>query len=87
MYFTKKPSTIEAIPWLGSNAEEVRKFCVDEEGDSVLTWTRISLIKDDYCIFINDRPCKLGEWIVKEKGQFYVCDAEEFLRDYEPTNG
>lgn len=88
--FTKRPSIVEAIPWIGSNTEEVREFCIDEDGDSVILNSNIRVINDEYSLVIQSalgrQIVPLGTWIVKEKGQFFVCDAEEFLREYEPKN-
>lgn len=86
--FIRKPQVVEALPWLGNNAEAVREFCKDEDGNSVLVVNYIvKLIDDSYRLYIDGNPIDIGEWIVKSGNEFTVCGAVEFNEWYDAENG
>ena len=80
MRFRKKPVTIEAIQWTGTNLDEIDKFM------SGVHW---SVPEHDPVIptLEGDMKVSLNDWIIKGvKGEFYPCKPDIFEATYEPED-
>lgn len=76
MRFTKKPVTIEAIQWLGDNADEILNFCPTAIVTSD-TYVDIPTLE-------GAMQAQIGDWIIKGvKGEFYPCKPDIFALTYE----
>lgn len=76
--FTKKPVTIEARQWCGSNAVDL------------LCWIGGKARQDGSSLIIptleGDHEASLGDWIIKGvKGEFYPCKPDIFEATYNPA--
>lgn len=84
--FRKKPNTIEAILFDGTNLETIREFV----GTALLT-VPLSLTEDEpVSVFLNTLVGKMkvvpGDVIIKGvKGQFYTCQSDVFEYSHEAT--
>lgn len=79
MKFRKKPVVIEAVQWLGTNADEMFEFV----GKTNMSWHPI-----DKGLFIHTLEgtmrANAGDWIIKGvKGEFYPCKPNIFEQTYE----
>ena len=77
--YTKKPVTIEAIKWDGTNALDIIKFCnrgkkcgrSDEGNLEIYTLEGVMI-------------AEIGDYIIKGiKGEFYPCKPDIFEKTYE----
>jgi hypothetical protein len=89
--FRKKPIVIEAVPWRGDNAQELRQFtggrfetinpldCGDDDRD---TNAQVFDILHDTWVKL-----RTGDWVLRGiKGEFYPCAADVFEATYEPVD-
>lgn len=77
--FTKKPVTIDAVVWTGSNVEEIAEF-VGPHG-----------LMRDFTLIIKtlegEHIATEGDYIIKGvKGEFYPCKADIFAMTYEAAS-
>ena len=75
--YTKKPVTVEAIEWTGSNIEDIKKF---DGCDRV--YFRLGTL----CIntLEGDMKATNGDYIIKGvDGELYPCKPEIFKKTYE----
>jgi hypothetical protein len=82
-YFTKKPVTIEARQYHGteSSAKDIIRWIVDSGREA--HWTNDALFIET--LEGTHRAC-LGDWIIKGvAGEFYPCKYAIFEQTYEPT--
>ena len=74
--FRKKPVTIEARQWSGSNAVDLLDWITPaarQEGSTLIIPT-----------LEGDHEASLGDWIIKGvKGEFYPCKPDIFAATYE----
>lgn len=87
--FTKKPVTIEAIQWDGSNYEEVLKFI---HGNDIETSKLVNLIVNT--VSYEHKTIRIdtlegamtaskNDWIIKGiSGEYYPCKPEIFEASY-----
>lgn len=80
MKYTKKPVTIEAIEWIGTNQEEIVEFA-----------GRDARIEEHHGLFIKtlegELKASIGDFIIKGiKGEFYPCKPDIFAGSYNPAN-
>ena len=79
--FRKRPVVIEAIQYLGENAEAIvewmgRPYVFVAEGDPLI----IETLEGD----MSGSP---GDWIIRGvKGEFYPCKPDIFEATYEPAD-
>jgi len=75
--FIKKPITIEAVQWVGSNATEVSEFI---HGHGYCDFGCF----DNYVRNKNGKAqIFMGDWIIKGvDGEFYPCPADVFDASY-----
>ena len=78
MKFRKKPVTVEAIQWTGTNIEELLAFdpaiALYEGKDSLYVPT-----------LEGNMEASKGDWIIKGvKGEFYPCKPDIFEATYQP---
>lgn len=74
--YRKKPVTIEAIQWLGTNLSEIDDFIgksITNKGTTLIIHT-----------LEGDMEASIGDYIIKGvKGEFYPCKPDIFLATYE----
>lgn len=84
--FRKKPVTIEAIQFIGTNAMEINAFTDGKsfparESFSNPHWERKQLIIPT---LEGEHVASYGDWIIKGvKGEFYPCKPDIFESAYE----
>jgi hypothetical protein len=84
MKYTKKPVTIDAIQWTGTNKDEIRDFC----GEScIFNNIRINKVKFKEALLIGTlegiMEASIGDYIIKGiKGEFYPCKPDIFELTY-----
>lgn len=75
--FKKKPFTIQAIEWDGTNIEEIKEFAGDAftgMKDTVLTLSTLE----------GFMTCHIGDWVVCGiEGEVYSVKGQIFNRSYE----
>ena len=77
--YRKKPVTIEAIQWLGTNLSEIDD-CVGESIANKGTTLVIHTLE-------GDMEASIGDYIIKGvKGEFYPCKPDIFLATYEEVD-
>ena len=80
-FFTKKPVTVEAVQWIGSNPSEILAFChgsasYDRNYSEMVIYT-----------LEGKHTASLGDWIIRGvKGEHYPCKPDIFDATYDPTN-
>ena len=76
--FRKKPVVIDAVQWLGTNADEIKDFA-----DEQMSWKDLSL----YIHTLEGvMRADAGDWIIKGvKGEIYPCKNDVFEATYEPA--
>ena len=80
MKFRKKPVTIEAIQWNGSNVTELYAFT---KGVDDVRYSDDTLIIPT---LEGDMVATKGDWIIKGiKGEYYPCKPDIFEATYEPV--
>ena len=74
--YRKKPVTIEAIQWLGTNLSEIDDFVggsIANKGTTLVIHT-----------LEGDMEASIGDYIIKGvKGEFYPCKPDIFAKTYE----
>lgn len=74
--FRKKPVTIEAIQWMGTNLSEIDDFMsgsVENKGITLIIHT-----------LEGDMEASIGDYIIKGvNGEFYPCKPDIFAKTYE----
>jgi hypothetical protein len=82
MKYTKKPVTIDAIQWTGTNHKEVADFCTNSY--FFHTETDNSLTKILYIETLEGSlKAQEGDYIIKGiKGEFYPCKPDIFELTY-----
>lgn len=79
MRFRKKPVVIEAIQYLGSNYNEIKKFCPNIITNTCYSCLSIPTLEGRMKADVND-------WIIRGvKGEFYPCKPDIFEQTYEET--
>ena len=74
--YRKKPVTIEAIQWLGTNLSEIDDFV----GGSIANKNTILIIHT----LEGDMEASIGDYIIKGvNGEFYPCKPDIFAKTYE----
>lgn len=74
--YRKKPVTIEAIQWLGTNLLEIDDFVGGSIANKGITLVIHTLE--------GDMEASIGDYIIKGvKGEFYPCKPDIFLATYE----
>ncbi len=77
--YRKKPVTIEAIQWLGTNLSEIDDFVggsIANNGTTLVIHT-----------LEGDMEASIGDYIIKGvKGEFYPCKPDIFLATYEKVD-
>lgn len=77
--YRKKPVTIEAIQWLGTNLSEIDDFV----GESITNKGTTLIIHT----LEGDMEASIGDYIIKGvKGEFYPCKPDIFLATYEEVD-
>ena len=77
--YRKKPVVIEAVQWVGDNANEVTAFL-----GGAAWWTTIGPI---IATLEGDLHASVGDFIIKGvKGEFYPCKPDIFEATYERIN-
>lgn len=80
MKYRKKPIIVEAVQWLGHNADEIFDFI----GKDNMAWDNAQL-----CVFTLEGVYRseVGEYIIKGiKGEFYPCKPDIFEMTYEAVD-
>ena len=78
MKFRKKPVTVEAIQWTGTNMDEIGKFMDGVHWAIADHDPVIPTLEGDMRVSLND-------WIIKGvKGEFYPCKPDIFAATYDP---
>ena len=71
------------MPWVGFNAEDIRKLCIDDDDNSVLVGNRFQLVSDEYALIVHtetgDVPLNLGDWVVKDDRGSFRCYTPELF--------
>lgn len=90
--FRKKPVVVEAVPWTGENAAEVKAFVgVRDNGESRFllpaeitgAWTEAHVYDELHETWVT---VFVGQWVIRGiKGEFYPCAADVFEATYEPA--
>ena len=74
--YRKRPVTIEAIQWLGTNLSEIDDFVggsIANKGTTLVIHT-----------LEGDMEASIGDYIIKGvKGEFYPCKLDIFAKTYE----
>jgi len=85
---------VEAIQWTGRNLEDLKDFCKNEEGESILQCifrTGMSCFgADDYIsITLKSKRCDVcvtrGDFLVKIFGDIIPMSAEEFFKNFQKS--
>lgn len=78
MKYRKKPVTIEAVQWTGSNLDELREFVPEEHRNNKIHQPLgIKTLEGVMTI-------SKGDWVIKGvKGEFYPCKPDIFEMTYE----
>lgn len=79
MKYRKKPAVIDAIEWIGSNADEVVEFMKSSYS---------SIFDDNQNLTIHtlegDMKANVGDFIIRGvDGEYYPCKPEIFNKTYE----
>lgn len=95
-YFMKKPVTIRAIRWRGTNLEAVQQFCQDPKLPNTQLFLETPINseneKEEFPTtamvwdILHDTwvGVKSGQWVIQGlKGEFYPCDTEVFQESYD----
>ena len=91
MRYRSKPQEVEAVQWLGDNADEVGriapyKFATTERGDGVVTgWLKAG--QDGAQDHV---PVPVGHWVVRKPGDvtdLWPVAPDYFAAKYEPVEG
>lgn len=79
-FFTKKPVTIEAVQWIGSNPSEILEFCQGSASyDRNYSEMTIYTLEGKHI-------ASLGDWIIRGvKGEHYPCKPDIFAATYDPA--
>ena len=78
MKFRKKPVTVEAIQWTGTNMDEIGEFMYG------VVWS-IAAGNPVIPTLEGDMTVSPGDWIIKGvKGEFYPCKPDIFEATYQP---
>lgn len=78
MKYRKKPVVVEAVRFIGSNYEEIRKFIGQDTLCSNLSVVIPTLE--------GDMIAQKGDYIIKGvQGEFYPCKPDIFAETYEKT--
>lgn len=78
MKYRKKPVVIEAVRFIGSNYEEIRKFIGQDTLCSDLSIVIPTLE--------GDIVAQKGDYVIKGvQGEFYPCKPDIFTKTYEKT--
>lgn len=82
MKYRKKPVAIEAVEWVGINANEVKGFCPTAK----LDYRCGTVVKITIPTLEGDMTVSYGDYIIKGvNGEFYPCKPDIFLKTYEPV--
>lgn len=78
MRYRKRPVTIEAVRYNGSNADRLRAFARD------------AVVVDPDCFWVDTKEGRmrgdLGDWLIRGvAGEFYPCKPEIFEATYDPA--
>jgi hypothetical protein len=89
--FTKRPVTVEAMQWTGTNWNEICDFLgVPENGHGDEETLRRDPSRMPVIIHTleGDMRAELGDWIIRGvKGEHYPCKPDIFEATYEPAGG
>jgi|694.fasta_scaffold139023_2 hypothetical protein len=82
--YIKKPIPVSALQWTGENLEEIKAFCIDENGKEMCFTT------NEY-LWIQTREGQLKaqvrDYIMKGiEGEFYPCAESIFKKSYDEFN-
>lgn len=79
MKFRKRPIVIEAIRFTGSyeNAEQIRQWSMNHVHFNSLG--QLLVITPGGMM-----TATVGDWVIKERGEFYVCTPDIFADSYDP---
>ena len=79
-FFTKKPVTIEAVQWIGSNPSEILEFCQGSASyDRDYSEMTIYTLEGKHI-------AGLGDWIIRGvRGEHYPCKPDIFAATYDPA--
>lgn len=86
--FVRRPTTVEAVQWTGSNYEELREWSwdgktnhvaqLDDEPGTLMLYIAI----EDQWVRV-----RMGWWVVKDvAGSLYPCERSVFERSWEPAS-
>ncbi len=82
--FRKKPVTIQAIRWTGSNLEAVLAFtgpCAALDGDELVIYTL-----EDGTRGQAKHAATVGDFVIRGvQGEFYFCKPDIFAATYDPV--
>ena len=82
MKFRKKPIVIEAMgPLTADNSEEIAAWCGGGEAPRQEGGRLGELVIPT---LEGSHRASLGDWIIKEEGEFYPCKSDIFKATYEP---
>lgn len=74
--YVKKPIVVEAVQWLGTNADEIYDFVGE-----ALSWDMSALLIHT---LEGVHEANAGDWIIRGvKGEFYPCKPAIFEMTYE----
>lgn len=79
-FYTKKPVTVEAVQYVGVNAEECVRFCPSAMSMPGIRQMSIPTLEGTMIV-------STGDWIIKgTAGEFYPCKDEIFKTIYAPAS-
>ena len=90
MLYRSKPQEVEAVQWLGDNADEVGriapyKFATEEDRDGVtFGWLKAGTNRAQGHV-----PVPVGHWVVRKPGDvtdLWPVDPDYFAAKYEPAS-
>lgn len=83
MKYCNKSEVVEAVQWTGNNLDEIKEFCTEVnlpkwqvKGETYIMSCHTS---NGICFY------KAGDYLVKEKGVYYMCRKDEFEEIYKPA--
>lgn len=86
MKYRKKPVVIDAMQWIGTNIDEVLKFCAGDANYELMARGNAELVIST----LEDgngtarHVASRGDWIIRGvQGEFYPCKPEIFDATYE----
>ncbi len=73
--YKKEIAKLTCVQHTGSNYDEIIKFCDFVSINKINT--------NEIRCFVGDLPVRIGDWIVKNQGQYYTYSDEAFNRNFD----